>query len=899
MGRPSQCNPCCGDVDPPDPPTGECDNVLCVVLIDENEQTGSNWGAKMSAFEQVYPNRVLLVLDVSPGLVSLNVPFLDSPRATSLRYEFEQDATDLIRVLERDQGDQSIADSNDPWGRVETLIARLGLTSWLTNDCTSMDVIISDDGGMTEFQVSKTSLKLVLDANASLGIPYSRKTFTDDDFICPFVSSECCTYANLDGLESLCGSSFTCIPASISFTLQTNDCTKEDYGCVLDPPAPGEAVYGTCVTNECDQIDNVRFGATAFNSTGQNISWSTIEYTLQYSDDGSNWFDSTSDFGEDFSGESQQISSLLSDWPDQEGNGDHDWLDATFNNYSSTPVGTLGCVKNTYDRIFRIKATSKEYPSVPEAFSSTFTLFFWTLEDATDTGQWVEISDIPVNCGINSDESYYSFPIDHRPVADKHDGTVLKLPRDIVVADVNTYGKTGSTPLINVICNSNELKNQLGGYNLYSGHADDEPLMQRLNIVSSQGGTCFSAPEFSAYNQSDNQWRGWRISSPPTTTMTPNGVIPYNNMMIYPEDGGLRVRTFFSEDEQPPSYSAQSSASDWIKRGVTDTNASFFGPSSPITGLQAYTARISNTSQNSQVWTVSNPAPNELTLCRFTPPSGPNFSVATAASFSTVLEHPLTADGQNGYVPSNSRADFNAATLRDGVEGIAMIKGYKVVNGEYQVGTLVWVFPLASLPSRTPVSAFIPGALVGLGTKTFVSSPRYNNGAYTHSDVYIWISKRGDYVGDTAKQYMTWNLRSDNPAGGQFIKEFNLYENSDLGDFGLDSTFPVETVILGYNQWALVFLEQPNPNLNLFQNRIIVGGDTATGSLRLYSETIDGELITFGQRFGLGEDFNSNLNRVQLVDNLAAYSPRVIVYQFNESDPSAPNRGRVFQWKPQ
>ena len=371
MGRPSQCNPCCGDVDPPDPPTGECDNVLCVALIDENEQTGgSSWSTKFNAFEQAFPNRVLLVLDVVGGGVDLNVPFLDSPRATSLRYEFDQNSTDLIQKLERDQDVNAIADSNDPWARVETLISRLGLTSWLTNDCTSLEVIVSDDGGMTEFQVSKTSLKLVLDANASLGIPYSRKSFTDDDFICPFVSETCCTYTNLDSIESLCGADFTCQPEQIQFTLQPNPCTTQDYGCEGTQPPVGDAVLGTCVTNECDQIDNVRFGATAFNSVGQNISWSSIEYTLQYSDDdGANWSDSASDFGEDFSGIDQQISSL-----------GVDWLGDTSGSYSSTPIGTLGCVKNTYNRLFRIKATSQEYPTV-EGISSAFTLFFWTLND--------------------------------------------------------------------------------------------------------------------------------------------------------------------------------------------------------------------------------------------------------------------------------------------------------------------------------------------------------------------------------------------------------------------------------------------------------------------------------------------------------------------------------------
>ncbi len=475
MGRPSQCNPCCGDVDPPDPPTGSCDNVLCVALIDENEQTGgSSWASKFVAFEQTFPNRVLIVLDVAGGNVSLNAPFLDSPRATSLRYEFDQDATNLIQKLERDQGVQAIADSNDPWARVVEMIDRLSLTTWLNNDCSALEVIISDDGGMTDQQVEATSLKLVQDANASLGIPFTRSLFTDDDFICPFVSETCCTYANLDALESLCGGDFTCIPEQIQFTLQPNDCTNEDYGCVADPPAPGEAVYGTCVTNECDQIDNVRFGATAFNSVGQNISWSTIEYTLQYSDDdGDNWSDSLVDFGEDFSGEPQQVSSLGSSW-----------LGGTSNSFSSTPVGTQGCVKNTYDRMFRIKAQSVEYPSL-EAISNEFSLYFWTLEDVSGNG-WTLLT-VPSDCGDDPHQKNSTIPIDQFPVRSdpRFGGPVPRYTIPVDTTKLHGYGLYWQS----IVCNISNIKQQSVNPELYADvypdpHSTDTDLASPdLNLI--------------------------------------------------------------------------------------------------------------------------------------------------------------------------------------------------------------------------------------------------------------------------------------------------------------------------------------------------------------------------------------------------------------------------------
>ena len=56
MGRPNQCNPCCGDItDPPEPPPiDDCDFVICVALIDENSSMGGQ-SSKMQKWIEAYP----------------------------------------------------------------------------------------------------------------------------------------------------------------------------------------------------------------------------------------------------------------------------------------------------------------------------------------------------------------------------------------------------------------------------------------------------------------------------------------------------------------------------------------------------------------------------------------------------------------------------------------------------------------------------------------------------------------------------------------------------------------------------------------------------------------------------------------------------------------------------
>lgn len=211
MGRPPACDCRCGGDEPPEPPVTDCENLLCVCLIDENSPGIPD--AKMQGFIDAFPNRVLIVLDVTPGCcgtMNYTTKFINYNRAFSLRLEHATDSTNLIQYIQRDGGRQSVADSNDPWGRIKEIISRNGLQTWFDNDNKEVSIFVDNSGSMRTSDVTATLAKLETD------LQYDGKTRVEsiyngsEDIICPFVVSECCTGQAAENLAALCGYTWDC-----------------------------------------------------------------------------------------------------------------------------------------------------------------------------------------------------------------------------------------------------------------------------------------------------------------------------------------------------------------------------------------------------------------------------------------------------------------------------------------------------------------------------------------------------------------------------------------------------------------------------------------------------------------------------------------------------------------
>lgn len=212
MGRPNSCDCRCGGVDPPLPPVTDCENLLCIVFMDENSSMDDQT-LKVQKFTEAFPDRVLIVLDVEEnnfGTISYDPAFIAAPRMFSLRLEYDDDSTNLIRFIKRDSGSQTIALQNDPWGRIVEIITRNGLLTWFNTINTEVAVFTDNSGSMTRNSVSQTLIKLsediVLAGKSEVGSIYNN----NEDFICPFTVSECCTGQAADDLADLCGYSWNC-----------------------------------------------------------------------------------------------------------------------------------------------------------------------------------------------------------------------------------------------------------------------------------------------------------------------------------------------------------------------------------------------------------------------------------------------------------------------------------------------------------------------------------------------------------------------------------------------------------------------------------------------------------------------------------------------------------------
>jgi hypothetical protein len=219
MGRPNQCNPCCGSVGSTgEPRISDCEKVICVAFIDENSgprggslggaDGGSSFEQRMQLWISAYPNRLLFVLDVQGYGNSMSYPqnFISWPKAFSLRREFDKSyGGNLTRFMLRDMGNIYAAAQNDPWQRIKNIVNHYGGdVLQLFNSSREVAISIDNSGSMTAGQVAATVEKLKQDAINDQKIITQTIINENEDVVCPFVRSGCDTGQYSQELLGLC-----------------------------------------------------------------------------------------------------------------------------------------------------------------------------------------------------------------------------------------------------------------------------------------------------------------------------------------------------------------------------------------------------------------------------------------------------------------------------------------------------------------------------------------------------------------------------------------------------------------------------------------------------------------------------------------------------------------------
>lgn len=216
MGRPvrscnTDCQPCPVD---PTPAITDCDgSMFCIAIVDGNgSMTQRN--AKIEKFIEAFPERFLFVLEVE-GTKPITYPqaFIDHDRAFSLN-------TELSVKLQRDNRQSSIANSNDPWGKILSIVSSLPVDD--SNDFYrnnsgqyALFVAYSDSLGVNDIKATVDKLIDDIDSYSRPLAPYigrnyirrygqSEQAFSNNqqDFISAFLIDDCCGL-DYDSAESI------------------------------------------------------------------------------------------------------------------------------------------------------------------------------------------------------------------------------------------------------------------------------------------------------------------------------------------------------------------------------------------------------------------------------------------------------------------------------------------------------------------------------------------------------------------------------------------------------------------------------------------------------------------------------------------------------------------------
>lgn len=408
MGRPNQCNPCCGDItDPPEPPPiDDCDYVICIALIDENDSMAGQ-SPKMQKWIEAYPNRILFVLDFYAFSSSVdNVysqEFKDWPYSMSLFLE-------TGAHLSRDNGVIATANSNDPWTRIKNVIATKSaeIQNVFNNLSSQVSVFVDNTGSLGATAVRATKEKLITDFKAD---GYAERGSVDnksEDFICPFVQNKCCTNTAAADLMDLCSSvngfdGSVCDPVSLYLSPRGNTqyLIREYCDDVFNVP---DGQYGD-VCNSCFPEEEetaqqfLPLTAIALSSTGTEIEGLGFTKEIEYNDsDGEGWLplNLESTLSDEYlqvglTGQNEEIDLRLHKFTDVAeavwstdslvDSCSHNFLNANPSDPSqcesyTTTSGSVNCVRKVYNRRFRVKITLVDTPSLT-AVSEEFKLFEW------------------------------------------------------------------------------------------------------------------------------------------------------------------------------------------------------------------------------------------------------------------------------------------------------------------------------------------------------------------------------------------------------------------------------------------------------------------------------------------------------------------------------------------
>jgi hypothetical protein len=214
-------------------PISDCDNVICVVLMDENSSGIGSLETKFNLFRNAFPRRLLFVLDVTPGSINYPSNMLSDSRTFSYKKQ-------LGGTIPRDNGNSAAA--VDIYAILQQLIInRHGSNSVIMsefNNSQEVSLFVDDSGSMRISNVlaSVTKFLNILPTVGKNQVEYIYNS--REDIICPFITTSCCgnnTYSRQ--LAARCGLScdITSTPTPTPTTTPTLTPSPSPQ---LPPPSP-------------------------------------------------------------------------------------------------------------------------------------------------------------------------------------------------------------------------------------------------------------------------------------------------------------------------------------------------------------------------------------------------------------------------------------------------------------------------------------------------------------------------------------------------------------------------------------------------------------------------------------------------------------------------------------
>ena len=306
MGRPNTCQTCCTDL-PDDPrPASECETLICVALIDENDKGRTTFEAKMIKWIEAYPNRLLFVMDVTGGNMYYPSSFIAYDKAFSY---FRKTGNKVIR----DQGETPYS---DVWAQITSMVnASSTAIQNLFSAAKEVSIFTDNSGSMTAPQVSGAVALLKTEIVADGKRVVGSITNKSEDVICPFVLEQCCTSEAASDLRVLCGLD-ACSPTTLLWGLQPNGAF------VVDDPCPANS------TEACESCPDLKYAdhtviyrAYVKTADGQILDYPTINYTIQARNSSDDDWQDIYGLPDGLSNAEQSFDTLLESW----GGGGYAW----------------------------------------------------------------------------------------------------------------------------------------------------------------------------------------------------------------------------------------------------------------------------------------------------------------------------------------------------------------------------------------------------------------------------------------------------------------------------------------------------------------------------------------------------------------------------------------------